>query len=583
MEQKICLLICSSFIDEVKQIINSGYYPDVIIKSFQSSCADQYYQLENIDDIVRLHASEYSKVVLIGGPCLISKKDNYKRSHNIQIIVLDHCSELFLNKSTIDYLTSKKNYIVSNGWLRDYKKHVKNWGYDTKASKKYISENVDKLLLLETELPDDYLIQIKALSNHMGLPYDILPVGLSYCKLFLDSIILHWREEKERVLLNTKLSIVSGKSADYLFVLSQIDNLVTHVDEKNVVEKIFNLLNMLYAPINIKYIPAKDNNENNPIFYKKNVLIPAEYIDSSFTIDLSNQEENIGIFEITGVSFPQYIEKYKEMSLLIGRVSGLAISNARKFMIIKEDEKRIKKYSAELKEVVTTRDKFFSIIAHDLKSPFQGLLGMSEILAESADSFTKEEISVFSREMFNTANNLFKLLQDLLTWAQMQKGTIEYAPKELNLYVLAVQNIDIISQRAIQKGINIRNEIPFDQLLYGDEKMLDTVLRNLLSNAVKFTKRDGNITISAKEIEGKFLEIAVKDSGIGMSEVLCEKLFKIEEKVGRAGTDGEASTGLGLLLCKEFIEKNGGKIWVKSEINIGSTLIFTFPIYAITN
>ncbi|HPN37287.1 MAG TPA: ABC transporter substrate-binding protein [Melioribacteraceae bacterium] len=231
----------------------------------------------------------------------------------------------------------------------------------------------------------------------------------------------------------------------------------------------------------------------------------------------------------------------------------------------------------KLEKTNLAKDKFFSIIAHDLKSPLFGLLGMTEIMAEESNSFNLKEYSSMSKNLHKTTYNIFKLLENLLEWSRMQVGDISFSPQIANLFNIVNKNIEIISPRAIQKGINIINEISETQFIYGDEKMIDTILRNLLSNSVKFTKQNGKITIKAKIIENEFVEISIADTGIGMSEELRNKLFKIEEKVGRNGTDGEASTGLGLLICKEFIEKHGGKIWVTSKENIGSVFYFYLP------
>ena len=160
----------------------------------------------------------------------------------------------------------------------------------------------------------------------------------------------------------------------------------------------------------------------------------------------------------------------------------------------------------------------------------------------------------------------------------MHRGLLSFVPKEINLTTLVIQNIEYIHQRAEQKGITLINEIPVDQKVFADEKMINTIIRNLLSNAVKFTYKEGKITITAKPGENNMLEISVRDTGVGMSENLVNRLFKIEEKVGTKGTEGELSTGLGLLLCKEFVEKHGGIIFVESEEKKGSVFNFTLPV-----
>jgi len=241
----------------------------------------------------------------------------------------------------------------------------------------------------------------------------------------------------------------------------------------------------------------------------------------------------------------------------------------------KKAELIIREQNNQLHALNATKDKFFSIIAHDLISPFQGFIGITQIMAEDIESLSNIEISSLSKELNENAKNLFKLLSNLLEWARMQQGTVSFNPEDIVLSEVVSHNIDTIIKRGEQKGIDIILEFPQNHSVFADEAMLNTVLRNLLSNAVKFTKRGGKIKISSGEAENNMIEISVKDNGIGMPGSLSEKLFKIEEKVGRNGTEGEPSTGLGLLLCKEFVEKNGGRLWFESCENTGSTFYFT--------
>lgn len=243
----------------------------------------------------------------------------------------------------------------------------------------------------------------------------------------------------------------------------------------------------------------------------------------------------------------------------------------------KQAEAEIKKTNEELTKLNAEKDKFFSIIAHDLRSPFSGFLGLTEVMVENTQTFSQPELADFSRVLNESAKNLSQLLENLLEWAQMQKGSISYTPKELSLSVTVSENIEQINQRALQKGITIRSEVPENQKVLADERMINTILRNLLSNAVKFTRKDGKITVKSKTISNDMIEISVHDSGVGISDNNVEKLFKIDEKVSIKGTEGEPSTGLGLLLCKEFVEKHGGKIWVESELGKGSTFSFSLP------
>ncbi len=236
----------------------------------------------------------------------------------------------------------------------------------------------------------------------------------------------------------------------------------------------------------------------------------------------------------------------------------------------KKIEDDLSKANEELKQLNANKDKFFSIIAHDLSSPFQGFLGITANLVEGNKVFSPEE----GKELYNSAYRLYKLLTNLLEWSQMKKGEVNYTPVNLNLSEIVLPIIEFIKPRAILKEISISNDIPDSTEVYADVNMINSIIRNLLSNAVKFTSLHGKILLSVKEIN-RMLEISVSDTGVGLSEEDIQRLFKIDEKVSSEGTEGEPSAGLGLLLCKEFVERNGGSIRVESEEGKGSKFIFT--------
>ena len=241
----------------------------------------------------------------------------------------------------------------------------------------------------------------------------------------------------------------------------------------------------------------------------------------------------------------------------------------------KQAEFIIQKQNEQLQELNATKDKFFSIIAHDLRSPFTGFLGLTQTITEEASNISAQELTLLGSTMHKAADNLFRLLQNLLEWALMQSGSASIVLKDISLTNMITQNVEEIKVRSEQKGISINNIVTDHIRAYADEKMINSVLLNLLSNAVKFTNRNGAITVNVKEIADQMIEISVRDTGVGMPKSMMEKLFKLGEKTGRKGTEGELSTGLGLLLCKEFIEKNNGRIWVDSEEGAGSTFHFT--------
>ncbi|MCX6148134.1 MAG: PAS domain-containing sensor histidine kinase [Candidatus Kapabacteria bacterium] len=239
-------------------------------------------------------------------------------------------------------------------------------------------------------------------------------------------------------------------------------------------------------------------------------------------------------------------------------------------------EEAIKETNLKLEEAIKEKDKFFSIIAHDLKSPFSGFLGLTKLMAESAETLTLNEINEISIAMQNSAKSLYSLLENLLEWSRMQRGMISFTPEKVMLKYLVDQNFEILKNSASQKNIKLVENLPHNYEVIADISMLNTVLRNLISNSIKFTEMGGTIEVGIKEdAQTKSKAIYIKDNGIGMDDDIKSKLFKIDQNVSRPGTEGESSTGLGLLICKEFIVKHSGKIWVESEEGRGSTFYFT--------
>jgi len=244
---------------------------------------------------------------------------------------------------------------------------------------------------------------------------------------------------------------------------------------------------------------------------------------------------------------------------------------------IKNIQEQITVKNQELTRTNSEKDKFFSIIAHDLKSPFTGFLGLTSVLAEEAESYSPKELSALSREMNHTATNLFQLLQNLLDWAQMKKGAYAFEPKMVSLGEIIIMGVDTMKRTGEQKNISVRSDLAESIWVYADDKMIRSVIINLVSNAIKFTHRGGEVIVSAKKALDGVVEVSVLDTGIGIQKSHMEKLFALGEKVRSKGTEGELSTGLGLLLCKEFIDKHNGKIWVESEVGKGSTFRFLIP------
>jgi two-component system, sensor histidine kinase ChiS len=247
---------------------------------------------------------------------------------------------------------------------------------------------------------------------------------------------------------------------------------------------------------------------------------------------------------------------------------------------IRVDEQtfEITKKNLELLKLNAEKDKFFSIIAHDLRSPFSGFLGLTQKMAEDLPGLERDEIEKIAIGLRNSAANLYRLLENLLQWARMKQGLMSFNPEKLLFLPLVDEIVMMLIDQVRKKKIEIDYNIPGNITVFADKNMLQAIVRNLVSNAIKFTPAGGKITISAYRNPGKYFEISVRDSGIGMSQAILNNIFRIDVLVTRRGTEGEPSTGLGLLLCKEFVEKHHGTIRAESEEGRGSVFYFTLPV-----
>lgn len=235
---------------------------------------------------------------------------------------------------------------------------------------------------------------------------------------------------------------------------------------------------------------------------------------------------------------------------------------------------------AKLQEGNDTKDMFLSIISHDLKSPFNSLLGLSNILVDEHKSYDDDERDVLIKSINNSASRAYDLLENILTWSFSQSGRVKYLPEQLNLKTFLLENVSDLQAQAERKKITILNEIPNYENVRADKNMLAVVVRNLISNAIKFTPKNGEIILSSEKQKGNdYLIVSVTDTGIGIPSDMIDEIFDPKKNKSTEGTENESGTGLGLILCKEFVEKHQGEIWVKSTVNKGSTFAFSLPAF----
>ena len=237
---------------------------------------------------------------------------------------------------------------------------------------------------------------------------------------------------------------------------------------------------------------------------------------------------------------------------------------------------KVEQQNVELQNLNATKDKFFSILGHDLKSPLNSLSSFSNLLINYFDSLSKEEIQTLATDLDKSLKNLYSLLDNLLEWARSQTGNISFTPEQFDLTTVLHENKELLQVQAVGKEITILQERTVPLIISSHKHSITTVVRNLVANAIKFTPQGGHIKIQVFENQHEAI-VSIADTGVGMSEAVIQKLFRIDSKLSTLGTANEKGTGLGLVLCKDFVEKNGGRLWVESKEGQGSVFYFSIP------
>ena len=366
-------------------------------------------------------------------------------------------------------------------------------------------------------------------------------------------------EESLNVAIESYIDIFNSVS-EAIFVL---DKSGTFIDINKGAEKMYQYTKDEFVDLSLQSIGA---NEKNEFIDVQSILKQVYETGTSASFNFWAVRKN-------GEIFP------KDVFVNKGKYFGkdVLIATARDITEQNQAEERIKSKNEELQKINAEKDKFFSIIAHDLRSPFAAFLGLTQMMVQDLPSLKLDNIQEIALLMRDSATNLHRLLENLLQWSRLQQGMVAFDPH----YFLLVEKINSglrpVMEIASNKGVEIVVNIPDGMFVLADENMLESTIRNLVTNAVKFTDKGGKILVSAQAETQSGVQISIKDTGIGMNEKTLENLFRIGELNCRPGTNGEPSTGLGLILCKDFVERHGGKIWAESTEFMGSTFHILFP------
>ena len=388
--------------------------------------------------------------------------------------------------------------------------------------------------------------------------------------------------------------------ANNSFTYQELENQIVELKRQNEILKLHSFIQK--EKRREYYYTSILNNIGDPVFVKDDQsrllmvndafceifnLQRDQIIGKTLSEDVSPEERDI-FLKIDKQVLENGIENINEETLTV-RGGETRIISTKKTRFLDADNKKYlvgvihditdrKKTENSLKELIATKDKLFSIVAHDLRSPFNSIIGFSELLIENSNDILLEDSEQYIKIINSSAKNTLILLDNLLNWAKSQTGQLSFNPEKILFSEVAQEIITLSKSIAKSKNIALECSCTDNLEIFVDVNMLNTVLRNLISNAIKFTNVGGHVKVNAA-LKQDHVEITISDNGIGIPKEKCNELFSIASNTTTPGTADENGSGLGLVLCKEFIQKNNGDIWVESEENKGSNFIFTLPIY----
>jgi len=377
---------------------------------------------------------------------------------------------------------------------------------------------------------------------------------------------------KKRILLHdTALAYYSAGNFDKTFYY--LDLYILENKQKDIYEKILAYLNALMIASNSGYLKKADQ-------YKKNVVRLIKKHQDSFQDyslyfnALAKYYETKRQWKKASEYFDKYIQKRKEEVEEQNRKNILEIQAKFEVDKKKQEKKIFQLENKKLKTINTSKDKFFSIIAHDLRSPFATIYSFISLMKKNQKYLTPQKIKELINELEKVVKNTYSLLENLLEWSRLQTGVLTYSPTKFDLCMVIAEIISIFQQNADQKSITLTFECKDKLHIFADKFMIGTIIRNLVNNAIKFTNNNGKIEVKATKENNKTI-VSVSDNGIGMTKEETEKLFKLETSFSKLGTANEKGTGLGLILCNEFAKKNNANLTVESKKGKGTTFYLT--------
>jgi signal transduction histidine kinase/ActR/RegA family two-component response regulator len=581
MTDRLSLVVCDTFAEEVRAVVETLGFLDVDVLTVPCSChlplttarkrfGDALGSAINAPRRDRMQALGRLQTIqadLVGSP------ESTERSAAMQ------CFELVAPAIFVEHLQCGGGFTVSPGWLRKWRSVLRDWEADQKTAREMFQETAGKIILLDTFGRAEDVVHLHAFADHVGLPVDVVPVGLNYLQSKLESIVLRWRND----ILEDNLSQAYKSMSDNQMVMEMTKEIAQTLEEENIKEKIRRLLEMLVAPKSVRFKEfAQSVNMRKEVgFLSQNPSADIAYWDESiagFRIPILHQGLALGLVECEGVMFPEHKLHYSQILDTISEVFGLALNNSKAYMELQLRATDLSQLREQAEEANRTKSAFLATMSHEIRTPMNGILGMLQLLQTTPlDDEQKEFVDM----SMSSTMNLLNLINDILDISKIEAGKFDIVEKEFALSEL-LQSMRVLFRAQMIKQNNkllldVADGVP--RKIIADDSRIRQVLFNLIGNAMKFTEHGiVSVRIKTEKVAGQQdkmrLCFSVADTGIGIPEDQLGRLFTPFTQVEGSATSKHQGTGLGLSIVKRMVELMGGAVSFESKLGKGTTLRF---------
>lgn len=591
MTETLAILVCDYLRREAQRVVAEAGWEDVVVETFPAEPDRRHPEGDNFElpEKVRLHG--FDCIELFGGCCTHGSAQECGISCRFNQRQL--CFEYFLPKPLLDVHYSEGAHLMTPGQLADWRGYLARSGFRQEDARDFFQETTSALVLLDTGVDGDSTAELVRFSEHVGVPYRVLPTGLEMFALLIKNRVARWHHSRELASLTDRVEQANHQSADYAMAFDLISSLAEMMDEATIVRRMVELFSMLFAPASLAVLTRENDgivqsfaqglNQDASLWQQRLSSLAKDYAwtesEAGFRLALRHGEDVLGGVELDGLAFPEQRERYLNIALSLGHVCGLAISNARQYDALKRTQEILRRHEDQLELLVKERTRALSLAnddlaqfataaSHSLQEPLRRISSYTQLLGRRYRGQLDDDADEMIDYSVSGALRLQELIDSLLRYSSI--GTREEVLTDIDCNELldqVVENVEDVDKEQVTRGT-----LP---VIKGNAKHLQLLFGHLIANAIKYrSERPLQIDVRAEWREEMWC-FSVQDNGIGIAERHQGRIFDLFKRLHRESE--YPGVGVGLAMCKKIISLYEGEIWVESEVGRGSTFYFSYP------